>query len=392
MDVDGAIVRAAQMMAGEMYEEAMREYSAAFDSAPKDERVHNGVALALIMLDKPLDSLKVLGLAMVNNLGAAWPHGIVGAIMEEQELYDQAVESYDEVIKRDPSCAPAYVRKARILQDRGLHAECANTMAECARAARLDGEPPRAVERLREMFEDAGAGRPPRFVAKDDATFVPGLRDMLDIVVGERIPFGENSPYALSLSGFDERAEGLEFADEMLRLKPDSAENWCEKGVILADGGRADEAMACYERAIELAPGVIVPYAEKAILLQDAGDRAGMKECLRAAIGAEPDGPINVEMQRGLRAWLEIMSKNSTKRFKNVHNAEAIRMHIARRLAPGAGAPQPMREPLPQMRPPPPGTPEGRMFPPGLLDGANQSGEFKAGKPRRARLRAGRRR
>ena len=374
MDIDGAIARAAQLVVGEMYEEAMREYSTAFKSASNDERVHCGMALSLIMMDKQTDAMTILGLAAVNHLDAGWPHGVIGTIMQEKNHFDQAVESYDEMIKLDPSDAPAYVRKSQILLDRGLDKECASTMAECAKVAGLYREPPRAVERLREMFKDVNAGRLPKFEANDEAAFMPGLRDLLDRAMGKEVPWKTPTPYTVRLSGSKERARAIEVVDEMLRFRPDSAEIWSDKGSLLYEGGRADEALACCERAIKMAPGMMVARAEKLVILQDAGDRAGMMECLRAAIAAEPDDAINAEMQGGLRTWLKIVGQDGAPRFRSVHNADAIRRHIARRLVPDKGLYRPStRQPSPQARPPPLGMPDGRMFPPGLLDGAGDA-------------------
>lgn len=390
MDVDAAIERAAQFVVGEMYEDAMRGYSAVFRSASDDERGYCGMALSLIMLDKQIDAMKIMGFVVANHLDEGWPHGIIGTIMQEHNHFDQAVESYDEMIKRDPSDASAYVRKAQILFYKGREKECIDTIVRCAEATSFNGEPPRTVERLRDMFKDVGIGRLPRFEANDEAAFMPGLRDLLDRAVGKEVPWEAPNPYTLRLSGDDERARAIDVMNKMLRLQPGSAEIWFEKGSILYEGGRADEALACCERAIEIAPGMMTAHAEKLILLQDAGDRVGMMECLRAAIKAEPDDAINAEMQRGLRTWFKIMGEDSTVRFRSVHNADAIRRHIGRRLVPGKGRYQiSMRPPLPQAHPP--SMPDDRLFPPGLLDGAGPR-ETKAGKPRRAHLRSGRRR
>lgn len=385
MDIDGAIGRAAQMVVGEMYYEALREYLAVFEAASDDERGYCGIALSLIMLDKQIDVMTVMGMAIANRLDAGWPHGVLGAIMQEQNSPDQAVECYDRMIRFDPSDASAYVRKAQILLEKGREKECTETVAECARVARLDKEPPRAVERLRELFDDIDAGRLPKFESKDEGVFMPGLRDLLDRAIGNDIPYWGSNTYATSLAGSDERARAVDRANKMIRLQPDSAENWCEKGVLLAEGGLADQARVCYERAIDMRPGMMVPYAEKATLFQDAGDLAGMKECLRAAIEAKPDDAINAEMQKGLRAWFNAMDRSANK-LRSVHNAEAVRKHIARRLVPGSGAPPA----LPQTHAPPPDMPEGTLFPPSMLDRLAPCG--KAGKPRRARLRSGRRR
>ena len=372
-DVDGALERAARLVAGERYEEALKEYGEALGPPPGDERACCGLALVLVIMDMPERAIQCLGTAAHTWPAAAYPHGVMGAILEEKNIIKEALECYDRMIAADPSEASAYVRKARILLERGKKDACAEVMRACGRAARPELETPRGAERLRALLEDVEAGRTPAFMTRDDAVFMPGLRCLLDRAVGKKVP-SETAPNAtgIVLAGGAERAAAIAAADRVLESGPGSAEDWCEKGVLLSEDGRAHEALACYERAIGMEPGVMAAHAEKFVTMQDAGDWAGMKECLRRAVDAGPSDAVDAGMQQVMRAWIREMDAGGPAWFRVNTNSGVARQHVARRVVLDG-----------------PGEPPGRPAPPGRRAGGPSPGRPA---PERARLRAGRRR
>ena len=381
MDIDGALERAARLVAGERYREAVTEYENVIRSSPGNERAYCGMILIMIIMDAPERAMEGLSMSAWLRPDSPYPHGVMGTIMEETNFIDEALECYDRMIAGEPAEASAYVRKAQILLERGKKDACADVMRACGRAARPELETPRGAERLRALLEDVEAGRTPAFMTRDDAVFMPGLRCLLDRAVGKKVP-SETAPNAtgIVLAGGTERAAAIAAADRVLESDPGSAEDWCEKGVLLSEDGRAHEALACYDRAIGMEPGMMTVHAEKIVLMQDAGDRAGMKECLRRAAEAEPSDAVNAEMQRGLRAWLKMTDRTGPARFRSATNADATRHHVARRV--GHGGPAAAG---PALQP-------GRSAPPGF---GRRPGGPSPGRPapkRRARLRAGRRR
>ena len=51
------------------------------------------------------------------------------------------------------------------------------------------------------------------------------------------------------------RTEAVAAFDQALRVRPDNPEDLCNRGSVLADLGRTDEALTSYERALSIMPG-----------------------------------------------------------------------------------------------------------------------------------------
>lgn len=396
-DIDGALGEAARLAAAGRYSEADALYESVCRASPRDERGLCGRTLALAAIDEPRAAAECMREAA--DLGAPYAHGVLGAVAEESGDLDEALARYGAMIRAEPSEADAYVRKAQILLDCGEEKEAAETLSACAASAALDGEP-KAVERLRRIFQDARAGRPPELKTADSATFVPGLRALLDRAVGSGLPGLEGPDVdALNLAGSRERVEALAVTERLIAADPLAIGVWCARIVLLSDEGRAAEALRCCEDVNAGRRGFMPAYALKLALLQDAGDRDGVKECFRAALDAAPMDEGNALEQWRLGEWRDRMEKDPRIRFRAAGLARAVTWHVARRRAqnyePGAG---PARSSGAQARPA-----GGGLFPPGLLggapDGAAAAGfplggaQRRAGKPRKpGRVRAGRRR
>jgi len=66
-------------------------------------------------------------------------------------------------------------------------------------------------------------------------------------------------------------AKGLEFIDKSLAVQPNFAEARCNRGNVLKELGRLDEALASYERAIALKPDFVEAHYNRGIVLQALG-------------------------------------------------------------------------------------------------------------------------
>jgi tetratricopeptide (TPR) repeat protein len=78
---------------------------------------------------------------------------------------------------------------------------------------------------------------------------------------------------------------------EALSLRPEDADIWTSQGEMFSELGRAEEALACYDKAIELRPDRRLPRINKARQLVVAGRKAeGVKEFseLVSAFAGEP--------------------------------------------------------------------------------------------------------
>ena len=332
MKQDSALARAARLVSDGEYEKALRIYESACEAAPRDERGRCGKALAFMLMDEQSKAAECMQGVADELPEAAYPHGVIGSIMEEAGDLDAAMICYDAMIELEPYEASAYVRKARILQDVGFDAECAREIENGTGACEFDWESPRSAERLGDIFGDVIAGRRPVFRASDTAAFMPGLRGLLDKAVGRGLPARKYPDIgAFALAGSEERAEAIWMADQVLAEDPAAIGVLCLKGDLLADDGRADEARACYERAIGEKPGSMAGYEHKLILLQDAGDRAGIIECLDAAIGVAPDSEDDARGQESMRYWRGVFGSDERAAFGSFPNSSGVEWHLARR-------------------------------------------------------------
>lgn len=374
-DADGALARARDLVAARRYDEALDEYGAAARISPYEERAYCGMALVLIAAGRPHDAVESMYSVLEIRPGAAYPRGVMGAIMEELGILDDALEYYDEMIDAGSPDAAAYVRKAQLLQHLGRTGACARTLEAC-RAAQLPGcALPKARERLKEIL--GGAGQKPAFRSGDRIMFVPGLEEALRVALGERVPGGslpERAAGPLLLAGRQERADILVLLEAGLQDTPGSPGMLCARGLILEEDGRAGEALASYDRAIEAEPGYMAAYVQKCVLLLDEGDKRGVAKCVRAALRAEPEHELDVRMQEDLRGWENVTGSRALSRFTATSNRGAVIHHAAKWLE-GYRAPPVRRR---ARRRPKHRRMSGRgmawepggtgLFPPGLLD------------------------
>ena len=187
-----------------------------------------------------------------------------------------------------------------------------------------------AIERLRILFEDVRTGQTPTIKINDSAVFVPGLRGLLDRAVGDELPSSPDIDVdAASLGTSAERIETIEVLEQFLKTQSSSTAR-CAMGELLQSVGRIDEAITCYERAIQEEPNNMLGYGLKLGVLQEAGDRAGIARCIDEALKAAPKDRSGVLVQKNLRSLRDLCVSGKTK-FTLMDNASVAQRHIARR-------------------------------------------------------------
>ena len=72
-------------------------------------------------------------------------------------------------------------------------------------------------------------------------------------------------------------------------VKPGDANAYCDKGKSLADLGRYDEAITCYDKAIELKPDFDLAHRDKGLALANLGRYDDAIKCCDKAIELKPD-------------------------------------------------------------------------------------------------------
>ncbi len=95
----------------------------------------------------------------------------------------------------------------------------------------------------------------------------------------------------------DKALEALEAFEQAIRLDPNNADAYCNKGTVLRWLHRDDEALAMYDRAIELAPDATWQHLNKAAYLRELGRNEESLQSFRLVTRLDPN---NVD------AWADI--------------------------------------------------------------------------------------
>jgi tetratricopeptide (TPR) repeat protein len=74
-----------------------------------------------------------------------------------------------------------------------------------------------------------------------------------------------------SLHYLEKYEEALACFDKAIELNPGYAEAWVNKGVTLCSFGRFDEAIACCDKAIKFNPGLSYAHSAKKTILEMLG-------------------------------------------------------------------------------------------------------------------------
>lgn len=124
----------------------------------------------------------------------------------------------------------------------------------------------------------------------------PANRKILDFSADQLMPYRSTEPLtdlgALALFYSNQGAErirqgdhrqALELLEVAVRLDPELADGWLNRGVALRRSGRAADAEASYWRALEADPSATSPYYNLSALLASAGRQVEAEELLALA-------------------------------------------------------------------------------------------------------------
>ncbi len=107
-------------------------------------------------------------------------------------------------------------------------------------------------------------------------------------VGGEALEAWEWSNKGVSLAALGRKEEAIHCYERALEIAPRLAQAWYNKGYSLADVGRTAEALHCYERALAIDPGLAQAWSEKGISLANVGRTAEALHCYERALAIDP--------------------------------------------------------------------------------------------------------
>lgn len=188
-----------------LIEESVNSYEAALRLKPDFAEAHNNLANSLSLLGRKEEALAAASRAIASGPPSIRARLTRALLLAELGREAEAITDYDEALSLDPRNIEALLGKAKLLSARGNHAEA---IALCDTAIAVDPGNARPYERIGRALEATGE-------------------------------------LAAAAVSFGKAAE----------LDPMWISPLARQAALLAQLGRKEEALACYDRLIALAPG-----------------------------------------------------------------------------------------------------------------------------------------
>ncbi len=109
----------------------------------------------------------------------------------------------------------------------------------------------------------------------------------------------------------------LKFFDKAIQLEPLNFLAWANKGLILKNLQRIDDALACYERALGINPEYVNAWYNKGVLLGCIGKYKDAKNCFDRVLELQPDHEL---AKRDRKVLLQIMKQEQKRKMARIKN------------------------------------------------------------------------
>jgi tetratricopeptide (TPR) repeat protein len=271
-DVWVLLTRARALVALERLDDAMRAVERAIEADPSDLDPRLFQGRLLIQMGKPRLAEQAFGDAMdadPDSLAACL--GLGDALAHGGDL-DGALDVFDDVIRRDRSCADGWKCKGMVLYDQGRHEEAAMHFSRAGKLADRDDRPEvmllegdalgqagrhraalRCFERIMDEFPEVG----PAWVRK--AHILIELQDLnaaLACLEDARRAFGDVVEVRMArldvLISMERWEAALSDVRYLLEAIPDDPNLWISQGQVLLSIDRVDEAEDSLRRALSM--------------------------------------------------------------------------------------------------------------------------------------------
>ena len=110
-----------------------------------------------------------------------------------------------------------------------------------------------------------------------------------------RLPYRDWCALGLAMGDLERYEEALVCFDKALELKVDNERTWYNKGVTLSNLGKFEDALECYNRALRLNPGMAEAHFGKASAPQTPRKIWGGSGVLQQRLGAESRTSIGLD-------------------------------------------------------------------------------------------------
>src|SRR2546422_680371 len=227
----------------------------------------------------------------------------LGEIYYNRGLNAEALQALEKAVELNPDNAHAHYLMAFVLGDMGRHQEA---RAASKRAIQLNPPLARAqtnlslerynAERRSQQLRARESPEPQVVEGNELAHYNLGLAFRQKGYYNEalreyRLALERGEDRRLTLQAMAEVhllkrdfPSALELYETLLREVPDSPKLWNERGVVLHQGGRSDDALASYKQAVEIDPKYALAWNNLGVVEAHTRDTDGAIEALRTAL------------------------------------------------------------------------------------------------------------
>jgi predicted O-linked N-acetylglucosamine transferase (SPINDLY family) len=264
------------------------EAEAAYRELLKTQPESAGVLLSLGVLQAQRQNLaeaaELMGLAAAADPGNVTAYMNRGNLLRALGRHQEALASYEQVLKINPGNVDALTNRGVVLLDLGQ-----GEKALASYEAALTVVPGHREAGLRRCGLLKGWGR----LEEAQAGYAQVLAAFPDDVA---VLFSRG----LVLAELDRIAEALASYDRALAIKPDYVEVLINRGIALTRLGRTTEALESYDRAVACNPGYAEAFNNRGALLADLGRYDAALEDYDRALAIKPDFPGFLDNRAGL--------------------------------------------------------------------------------------------
>lgn len=239
---------------------------------PQSVDALTNLGLVLSAQGKHAEAVDMLRRALQTQPGSPVIHNNLALALREVKQFDEALEHFRKAVELDPTYALAQNNLGQALVDKGQAAE---GLPHCQEAVRLD------PERAAFHHNLGNALRALDRLVEARAAFLEALRLDQSLAVA-------HAHVGLTLHQDGELDDALPWLRQAVELAPADALCWEYLAELQTEREDA-EALACWQKAVALAPQKVGPRLGLGWVLQDEGKPAEAGEHYRAALALEPE-------------------------------------------------------------------------------------------------------
>lgn len=114
-------------------------------------------------------------------------------------------------------------------------------------------------------------------------------REVIRLPELKELEWGEWLNKGFSLGALNKYQEAIDCYNKALEMNPNYAKAWCNKGIPLKKLGKYEEAMKCYNKALVIDPQYIPALHNKGLLLAEMGKHQESIDCFNRALEINPE-------------------------------------------------------------------------------------------------------